>query len=187
METLTESYKTLCNKHNVNLISINGENKYKITFSCSNYNYDLSKFINFNLYKLLGELNLDLIEKIDVLPGLSENNKNILFLFKPLGQELGMLDKYLYITTQQQRISNNKIEFASTDSEVSPKISDKYEKIYCHYSNLSILVDDIHNINVTYDFHIQLNEDLPKYMEHLIGYLMKKILYRFKMFIEKMD
>ena len=186
METQIESHKTLCSKHNVDLISINGENKYRISFSCSNYNYDLSKLLNFNLYKLLGELNLDLIEKIDVQPGQSENNKNILFLFKPLGQELGMLNKYLYINTQQS-IHDNKIEFTSADGGVPTQIPDKYEKIYCHYSNLSVLVNDIHNISVTYDFHIQLNEDLPKYMEHLIGYLMKKVLYRLKIFIEKMD
>jgi len=190
METIVENKqvgnKLLCDKYDVKLFSLDKRHEYSISFNCCNSNYDLSKIINYNLYKLLAELNPDLINKIVISPDEmnNNNNKNILFMFKSLGVGLGMLNKYMHVTTHQE-IYDKKIIFRSTDTNKKVELPKNYEKVTCNYSELTITVNSIHNIDVVYDFHIDLHEDLPKYMENLVGYMMKKLLYKLKIFIEK--
>ena len=177
--------KLLCDKYAVKLFNTNKRHEYSIRFNCCNDNYDLSKLLNYNLYKLLAELNPDLIEKIEITTDeLNSNNKNILFMFKSPGQGLGMLNKYMHVTTHQE-IYDKKIIFRSTDTNKKVELPKNYEKVTCNYSELTITVNSIHNIDFVYDFHIDLHEDLPKYMENLVGYMMKKLLYKLKIFIEK--
>ena len=190
METIVEdqeSNKLLCDKYAVKLFNTNKRHEYSIRFNCCNDNYDLSKLLNYNLYKLLAELNPDLIEKIEITTDeLNSNNKNILFMFKSPGQGLGMLNKYMHVNTYQE-IYKNKVIFISTDTNDIVEIPSNYEKVTCKYSTLLININNPRNIDVVYDFHIDIHEDLPKYMENLIGHIMKKILYKLKIFIEKME
>ena len=185
METTVECNKLLCDKYAVNLINTGNSHEYSIRFNCCNNNYDLSKLLNYNLYKLLAELNPDLIEKIEITSD-ELNNKNILFMFKSPGQGLGMLNKYMHVKTYQE-IYKNSVIFISTDTTDTVEIPSNYEKVTCKYSKLLININTPHNIDVVYDFYIDIHEDLPKYMENLIGYMMKKILYKLKIFIEKME
>ena len=58
------------------------------------------------------------------------------------------------------------------------------QEVKSNYSNLSVDFITEHNINIKYEFNIDIEEDLPSYMENIIGFLMKKIFYRVKLFIE---
>jgi hypothetical protein len=184
---LEEKNNIICDKYDIILYKLGKADQYSIRLSCYNNKYDLIKVLNYNLYKLLGELNLDLIERIDVSDENNEDTRDILFLFKSFGRELGLLKKYMFISTRREE-ANNTIIFRSVDKENTVfNGSKKYEKITCYKSELIFKIINKHKIDIVYNFHIDLHEDLPKYMENLIGILMKKVLFRLKIFIEKME
>ena len=43
------------------------------------------------------------------------------------------------------------------------------------------------NINFEFDFQILISDDLPLYMENLIGLMFKKIFYNLKQFIDNLN
>ncbi len=179
--------KIICNKHDIILKRLS-PNYFSINFSCHNENYDLSKLVDFNLYTLMAKLNTDLIDKIKIYKADDKdiNSRKILFLFKSLGKELGLSPKYMHLSTKYIKC-DNKIVFNSVSipKKNSSKYN-KYEKLTCNHSELAIIIENQHVLNVEYNFNIDLHEDLPIYMENMIGILMKKVFYRLKIFIEKM-
>ena len=56
----------------------------------------------------------------------------------------------------------------------------------CNNSILKIALDTNHHANVSYNFNLNLHEDLPIYMKDLPGLMMKKIFYNLKLFIENL-
>ena len=49
-----------------------------------------------------------------------------------------------------------------------------------------ITIQDI-NISMTYNFLIHMKEELPQYMENMVGLMMKKIFYNVKKFVDKIE
>ena len=54
------------------------------------------------------------------------------------------------------------------------------------FANTYITIQDI-NIDMKYNFLIHMNEELPQYMENMIGLMMKKIFYNVKKFVDKIE
>ena len=74
-------------------------------------------------------------------------------------------------------------------SEQQPKPDDfavpsKSEPAVGSSSKLKLNMLDSHNCTVVYDFVLDLEDDLPIYMEKMPGSLMHKIFTRLKAFIE---
>ena len=186
----------ICTKQNIILKKNKEENTFSLNFKITNNNIDISKIINMNLFILFHELNKDVIEEANILSTNNDNtNMQILYIFKQFGHELGIPKKFMKLEIKQHN-ENNNIYFRSktpTYIETQPvnenfqKNLEKCEEIKSNYSNLNITNINKHSADFEYLFNMDINEDLPIYMENLIGVLMKKIFINIKEFIEKIE
>jgi hypothetical protein len=107
----------------------------------------------------------------------------ILFVFKRFGTEIGISQKYMH-TLIERRLENDKIIFTSKSIPLSQEIPETCESVCSDNASLVVDTNNPHDIKILYDFHMDLQEDLPIYMENISGLLMKKIFIRLKQFIE---
>ena len=173
----------VCNKHDIILRKIIRGQTYSIEFNLQNDNIIIRNIINFKLYDLIAELNKDVVEKIQTIKESEDGTeRDILFVFKRFGKELGILQKFMTIRiTLEQDDKQVRLLSRSINTDISVP---NCKEMKSNYSNLSVDFITEHNINVKYEFNIDIEEDLPCYMENIIGFLMKKIFYRVKIFIE---
>ena len=71
--------KIICSKKDI-LLTYNDNTKiYHMNFNAVSNNFDLNNYLNFTLYKLIFNLNKDIVESIEIFDELS-NSCNILIL-----------------------------------------------------------------------------------------------------------
>lgn len=151
----------------------------KINFINKN-NLDISKLINKNLFKLIGIINKDIIENVEIINNISDNELDLLYIFKRFGKELGISQKYMFIKSlllKEDNIYYIKNYSIPYNNEI------KQDCIKNEFGYLTIK-DNKNNIDITYEFKMSISDELPIYMEDLIGKLMKNIFINFKLFIE---
>lgn len=189
---------------------------YKLSFSMNNIDsskINLTKFLSHNIYELLDKINPDLIEKIHILKIYNDNEADILMILKHIAKELGIKQKYIIFNTKRIiDYKNNSIFFTNKDinlinenlvKEYLQSINlekNKYEAILYNFgtikislTNASILELSNENntnkiVNTDFETHFQLimKDNLPIYMENLIGLMIKKIFYNLKVFIDNL-
>lgn len=177
--------KIVCQKKDI-LLTLNNNTKiYNLNFNTSSKNFDLQNYINFNIYKLLFELNKDVVESIDIIKELSINQANILIIFKEIGDSIKIPKNYIYITIHKN-IINNEIIFESVNNDNVSDIKNKINgcsKSICEYSVLKIKnFNNILNFNYSFKFNIAFQES--KFINNIISLLIKKVFYKLKLFIE---
>tara|TARA_Y100000591_G_C21546612_1_gene551552 strand:- start:13 stop:678 length:666 start_codon:yes stop_codon:yes gene_type:complete len=190
---------------------------YKLTFSMNNIDsskINLTNFLSHNIYELLDKINPDLIEKIYILKVYNDDAADILILLKHIAKEVGIKQKYIIFYTKRTiDYQNNTIFFTNQDINLidenlvkhyldSIKLDkNKYEPILYKFgtikislTNTSILeLSDENNtnkiVNTDFENHFQLimKDELPIYMENLIGLMIKKIFYNLKVFIDNLN
>ena len=152
------------------------EKEFLIPLFKNKENYEFDDFNSLNIE----ELNMQI-----PLGHLINNLYNINYTTNPYN-----VKKYNSIlktqTSNSIEINNNNILFESntcknTNLDIS---NNKCGEIICKTSNLSVTNITKHSANFEYLFNMDINEDLPIYMENLIGVLMKKIFLKIKEFIE---
>jgi len=172
---------TICDKYDILLQKDKKSNIYYIAFECKNQHINLEKMINFKIFKTMFKLNTDIIENMEMV----KNNKkdyDIVYYFKSLNDSLGLKKNYMSINTKLHK-KEGLYKFISND--INKNVND-YKKITSVIDNLNIKIKDKHNILVYYIFKMDINYDLPLYMENTMGFLMKKSFYRLKSFIENL-
>lgn len=178
---------SVCKKLDVNLLKDKKNDVFVITFTCNNINIPFKNLINFSIYKLIGEINSDLIERIEIINIIKEDEEaNILFLFNDFCKDLGIGKKYMYINVKRE-IEDNKYIFKSSDLNYDyiKELERKgYSKIKNDISTMTISILDNNTFNVFYVFKFDINEPLPLYMKHMPGIFMKKIFINLKNVIE---
>jgi len=187
MENITyqEKIVTVCNKQNI-LLQVDKKTRvFNIKFKCDNNNFNFNELISFNIYKLMEKLNTDIIERIEILKAYSENEIDVLFVFKKLGAELGLSQKYMAIKTIKSR-DNNNIYLISEHIDYSRENfqEGRFEPLICELAELTIFNIHLPILDLHYRFKINTNEELPIYMENYVGLMMKKIFYNLKVFID---
>ena len=183
METPANTETTICNKHNILLRKNKNLNNYKLLFQAKNENIQIGNLINFRLYELLGTLNEDIVESIKVVNAHSSDMMDFLMVFKRFGAEVGISKKYMFIRTKMLK-HENQTQFISQSIPYEGEVPKGCEQVTGDYANLYIDQKSDSEVTIQYVFNINLNEELPTYMENIIGLLMKKIFYRLKTFIE---
>jgi|TARA_R110001592_G_scaffold136001_4_gene352677 hypothetical protein len=186
----------ICKKQNIILKKNKEENTFSLNFKIINNNIVISNIINMNLFTLFHKLNEQVIEDAKILSTNNDNtNIQILYIFKQFGQELGIPKKFMKLDINQYT-ENGNIYFrsktptyikSSDKNEIFQNNLKKCEEIKSNFSNLNITNINTHSADFEYLFNMDINEDLPIYMENLIGVLMKKIFINIKEFIEKIE
>jgi hypothetical protein len=174
----------ICKKHNILLTKNKDTNVFSIRFETTNSNIDVDKTINFTIFKLMNDLNEDLFDKIEVSKNPNDEEGEVLFYLSQFGKELGISKKYMYVKTRINR-ENNRISFYSNSIPYQgDNLDPKYSMITNEFSDMYVDILGPKHIIINYVFKIDLHENLPIYMENIIGLLMKKMIYRLKVYIE---
>ena len=177
---------------------------------------NIKALLGFGTYELLEKINPDLIEKIIILNVLNENEADICIFLKHIAKEIGIKQKYiLFRSTREINHNNGSIVFYNKDlslinNEVKEKYlkqlqldKNKYKPLIFNYGKTNININNLDfnelskldnnenfnnmlNINFEFDFQILISDDLPIYMENLIGLMLKKIFYNLKQFIDNL-
>lgn len=178
---------------------------------------NINALMGIGIYELLENINKDLIEKIYILNILNENETDICILLNHIAKEIGIKQKYiLFRTVRSFNHNNGTIVFNNKDiSIINPELKDiylnkininknKYDPLIFNYGKTIITLNNLElnslnkiknneninkilDINFNLDFQILINDDLPIYMENLIGLMFKKIFYNLKQFIDNLN
>tara|TARA_Y100000816_G_C25949321_1_gene495209 strand:- start:7 stop:570 length:564 start_codon:yes stop_codon:yes gene_type:complete len=182
-ETLQNTqYKLICSKNNI-ILQKDTSKKYSFIISfCTKPAGNVFNLLKSqNLYYLLGKLNPDIIETIDIIGG-DKNHQNIMLVFNRFGKEIGLSQKYLFLKTRVVDMNSSAL-ITKAHSVAHENPPDKCTYILADYANFLIKKIGEHMI-VEYTFSLDLREDLPIYMKNLPGLLMKKVFIRVKNYIE---
>lgn len=162
----------------------NQKNNYSLCFEMENNHMMLSKIIDFNLVKLIYDLNSDIYEKVN-FKIINENEAIINLLMKHLFEDLGLPQRFSYlhikkisqennITFESQTIKSERPEGMPTDSELMP-----IQNMIC---SCDIITPN--KIQFTCNILFESKMNVPSVAEKLVGLILYKIFYRVKQFIE---
>ena len=179
----TNKIKVLVEKDGMKFIKLE-KNKYNLIFSVENKNINLVPIINFELIKLIYELNPDIYEKV-ILNKISEEEAQITILMKHFFNDLGFPQKFSHMGLKKFT-SQNRINFvgASIFSEKPQHIPDEVELLPIENLNIECTLTSPHkvNLNCLIVFHSSLI--IPGFIEKVIGVIVNKVFNRIKVFIE---
>lgn len=208
-------YKILCSKNDVVLkrelqiaSANNNSNTFVIDFEINNSRIDLERFCNFNIFKLMFELNReDAIQDLRMTDrGDSDGNcncdnvKDMLLIFKRKGGDIGINQKYMNLrltlhTTATSAFASNFV-FECVDAELDADIGldldldlSRVERICDIGAVFCMSLLDCSRLRIQFMFSIPTapaTKQQPSYIENSLGMVMKKILSRVKTFIEQM-
>lgn len=195
---MSNIFKKIDDKQNMLLEYNKDSNIYSLLFDINNKkNKNVNLLLDNSIYNLLKQLNPEIIYDVDTI--ITEKNENIiLFIFTEIGKELGLKQKYMFLHNIKENkenkentiyfktesiIKNELIEKQLLSNEILNKIN-SLQEIECKFANLTITLKENNIVNLHYLFNINLNENLPKHLENMIGLLMKKVFLNLKLFIE---
>ena len=163
------------------------KNNYKMEFCMENKNIVLSKIIDFNLIKLIYNLNPDIYEKVE-LEIINDNEALATILMKNLFEELGFPQKFSYLEMKRE-IDNNKIIFISKSIQSDRPINIPIDAESMAVENMISVCDIItpHKINFSFNIKFENNIIIPSFMEKMVGIILHKIFKRVKQFIENVS
>ena len=178
----------VCNKKDINLYKINEKDNifFELEFIISNPNIIIKNVVNFKLFELMAELNKDIIEK-QIIINTEDNYIDLLITFNKFSDDLG-INKQYYSTRTTLIEFDDKTVFSSNNINIDKN------KIDLDFSRYNLIKDsnkvlefnylNTNTMKCKYNFSMAIDEDLPSYMENMLGLLMKKVFFRLKTFIE---
>jgi len=166
------------------IFSLVKKNNYKINFSMENNNIILSKIVDFNLIKLIYDLNADIYEKVD-LKQINENEAEVSILIQNIFEELGLPQKFSYLQ-MKRKVENNKIFFYSNSIQGIRPENIPLDAELLEVDFISCLCNIItpHKINFEFNIIFNTNIFIPAFIEKMVGIILYKIFKRVKLFIE---
>ena len=174
---------TLYSKEGFDFIK-NSKNNYSLSFQMENASIILAKVVDFNLVKLIYDLNNDIYEKVNI-ETVNENQVIATLLMKHLFEDLGLPQRFSYnhitkvdeerkITFLAKSIKSQRPEGVPIDSELMA------------IDDMTIVCDIITNHKVAFSLNILFGLELsvPAFVEKIVGVIVGKIFKRVKQFIE---
>ena len=160
------------------------ENQYKLDFSIENQNIILSKIIDFNLIKLIYDLNTDIYEKV-YMDKLNDNQVICTLLMKNLFEDLGLPQRFSYLHIDKV-IEEGIILFSSKSIKSHRPADVPPESELMSIENMTILCDVInpHKMNCSIRIILDNEQNIPNVIEKIVGIILNKIFKRVKQFIE---
>jgi len=161
------------------------ENSYNAKYLVENKNIILPNIIDFNLIKLIYELNNDIYEKVDIKI-INDNEAICIFLIKHFFEDIGLPQKYSHMLIKKY-VEKDSITFISQTIETAnkpeyiPKDATlvKMQRMIC---KCNIVTQNQIEFNIS--IHFVNNLEMPTYVEKIIGAIIFKIFIRVKQFIE---
>jgi hypothetical protein len=172
-------------KEGINFYRKSNVNWY-ITLEIKNDNIILPNIINFDLFYLLFDINKEIYE-ISKMYDKTDESATIFNLPWNHFKDWGIPQRYNYIDIQKT-IKDNIIFFNGvTSSKTFPKeiiLPETAKPLPLKHFNTSIEVVTNHHLKIKQEILLDLNINLPPFIEKLIAKMGCKIFIKFKKFIE---
>lgn len=162
----------------------NEKNNYSLSFEMENNHMILSKIVDFNLVKLIYDLNNDIYEKVN-LKIINDNEATINLLMKHLFEDLGLPQRFSYIHMKKITRENNIVFESQTIKSDRPEgmpVDAELMPIKTMKCNCDIITQ--HKIRFTFNVLFEDKMSVPPVAEKLVGLILYKIFNRVKQFIE---
>ena len=162
------------------------KNHYMLSFSIQNQHIHLPSIVNFDLVKLIYDLNGDIYEKVH-LEKINEDEAVITLVMKHFFADMGLPQRYSYLHTRKQSdgafiiFDSQSIYSEKPDKDMVPEeavlVPMESIKMVCE-----LVTESKMNLNCSVRFHEKHN--VPAFMEKFVGMIVHKIFNRLKQFIE---
>lgn len=176
-----DSFKTIGSKYDIILKKKCGsQNVYRVTTNIMCPLELVSYGGAQHFYKLMSLLNDDIIYDAQ-FNKISNSEHQVRFELKSVAPQFGIPEKKIIINVCEEFSDEQSLYIGS-----SPNITNYESEITLHQSQLRLYRLSNDSTEVEYTFHIDLNEDIPIYMEDIPGVLVQKIFFRLKNYFENM-
>ena len=173
----------LFNKEGFKFIKVT-KNQYKLEFSIENERINIANIIDFNLIKLIYDLNGDVYEQVD-FKKVSENEAIVTLLMKHFFEDLGLPQRFSYVH-MQKFIDSNKITFHSKSirDHRPPNMPPDSELMNMRDLICECIIVTPHKANFNVNVIFDPSMIVPPFAEKMVGMILFKIFKRVKQFIE---
>ena len=162
----------------------NEKNNYSLSFEMLNNNIILSKIIDFNLVKLIYDLNNDIYEQVN-LKIINDDEATINLLMRHLFEDLGLPQRFSYLHIKKTPQENSiMFESQTIKSERPPGMPDNAELIPIKTMKCNCDIVTPHKIKFTFNVLFENYMLVAPVVEKLVGLIIYKIFNRVKQFIE---
>jgi hypothetical protein len=157
---------------------------YKVEFTMENKNILLANIIDFNLIKLIYDLNPDVYESSNI-EHLNENECIINLLMKHFFEDLGLPQRFSFMHINRN-IKDNQITFHCQTIKTHRPPNMPPDAELFNIDQMITICDIITPHKITFNFNIIFNPNMnvPPFAEKIIGTIVRKIFNRVKQFIE---
>lgn len=162
------------------------KNQYKLEFSIENNHIILAKIIDFNLIKLIYDLNPDVYEKVNI-EKLDSGKDEIIatLLMKHFFEDLGLPQRFSFIHMEKM-VEEGRIIFKSQSIKTHRPEGIPADAELMAIQDLTSVCDIVtpHKINFTFNILFDPIMNIPPFVEKMVGMISNKIFKRVKQFIE---
>ena len=125
-------------------------------------------------------LNKDVVEKLIIEPYDEQTeNASMVMVLKRFGEDFGISQKFIYSKTTMNKTDNNySFNTVQITNKPNMELSKKLYPVKYTDARLLLSFKTPHFVEVSYNFSLEIDEDMPKSMENLPGLLMKKLFIR---------
>lgn len=175
--------EVLLNKEGLQFARVKAKH-YALTFSMENPNIILSNIIDFNLIKLIYDLNSDIYEKV-ILDKINDEEAVATLLMKHFFEDLGLPQRFSFLhikkIVEERRIIFKSQSIRSHKPEGMPEDAELMT-----INDLTSVCDIVtpHKINFAFNIIFDPIMNIPPFAEKLVGLILFKIFKRVKQFIE---
>lgn len=175
--------KLICDKNDIILRKNKKENTFIIEMEIKNPNVKISEKLSVDLYEVMAKLNEKYIEKMELVK--KEGNRfEFLLLMKAVAKDMGVSPKYMYFEMLVEKSSPNIVIYKTRSIPYNGVIPEKYELAYSDYGFMSIEIYNHHHVKLFYEINMDLEDEIPIYMENIVGIMIKKMFFNLKSYIE---
>ena len=173
----------LLNKEGVQFSRVQTKH-YRLTFSMENPNIILANIIDFNLIKLIYDLNVDIYEKV-ILNKISDNEAIVTILIKHFFEDVGLPQRFSFLHIKKF-VEESRIIFVSQSIRSHKPEGMPEEAELMAINDLTSVCDIItpHKINFSFNIIFDPIMNIPPFAEKVVGLIIFKIFKRVKQFIE---
>jgi hypothetical protein len=162
----------------------NAKNNYSLSFKMQNNHIILPKIIDFNLVKLIYDLNNDIYEKV-TLSKINDNEAVMVMLMKNIFEDLGLPQRFSYVHIKRHEEPNKICFISKTIKGTRPEgIPDSAEQMIIDsmIGDCNIITE--HEISFKSSVIFDNSFNVPPFVEKMVGLILFKIFKRVKQFIE---
>ena len=174
----------IINKHDFSFLKC-GENHYSTRFSIQSQKLHLENILNFDIMKLIYDLNPDIFQECSINK-ISETEAINVIIFKHLFKDLGLPQRYAHIHLTK-KITENKIIFIGKSIFTPPSINipDNCIQLPTQSLTYECSLESKHKTRIIQNVYFAPEFSPPQFIIKFLGTFLIKIFLRVKQFIEK--